>query len=308
MASSSIPYSATEEDLFFPCVRGNFFPGGLPNPEAALCAEFCRLTYCNAQGTLAFDQAKIRGVLTPLGFSDPPMFIESAPHAGLFAGSGFHCLLARHPGRNLAILGFRGTNKQDLQNLIADAFIAPERWEKGGLVHAGFAGALAELRAGLDAVKPSINCRLLITGHSLGAAMATLLASAWHADMKEMALYTFGSPRVGDHAFTETLANVSNFRCVDCTDIVTRVPKPVPLVIGYEDLGPPQYIDRHGNLTANPGDFRIDADRLAADVEYPGKYLRPGNNAVRELSDHAPINYVSGVMGVRAEAMKAGAP
>lgn len=300
----SIRYSATEDDLFFPCHRGSFFPAGLPDSEPAICAEFCRLTYCNAADTLAFDRPKITGVLTNLGFS-VPTFVESPAETAFLAGSGFHALLAKHGGRNLSLLGFRGTNKQDLLNLLADCAALGQPWDRGGQVHAGFAAALGAVRPGLEAAKSSINSRLLITGHSLGAAMATLLASAWNSDFREMALYTFGSPRVGDVAFVTTLKDVASQRYVDCCDGVTEVPPPIPGIL-YQHVGSPQYIDRKGRVTPDPGILRIGEDRLAANVEYAATYAgRPGNNLVRALADHAPINYVSAVMGIRADARAA---
>ena len=51
--SSSIPYSAEPDDLFYPCKRGEFFPAGRPELEAALCAEMARLAYCKQTGRVA---------------------------------------------------------------------------------------------------------------------------------------------------------------------------------------------------------------------------------------------------------------
>ncbi len=154
-----------------------------------------------------------------------------------------------------------------------------------------FAGALAEITPDLSL--PARGWRLLITGHSLGAALATLLAS----QHQPTALYTFGSPRVGDTRFVETLQSVDNHRYVDCCDIVTRVPLPV---MGYDHVGVPEYIDRNGAITLNPPKETIVQDRFDAVEDYLLKYaFQVGNVGARELADHAPINYVSAVMGLR---------
>jgi pimeloyl-ACP methyl ester carboxylesterase len=62
------------------------------------------------------------------------------------------------------------------------------------------------------------------TGHSLGGALATLAADR-HGD--SAAVYTFGSPLVGDDAFAAGFNNRHegrSFRYVNGDDLVTRVP------------------------------------------------------------------------------------
>ncbi len=66
--------------------------------------------------------------------------------------------------------------------------------------------------------------KLFIAGHSLGGAVATILA----AYLKEMGfdplLYTYGSPRVGDEEFVKAYADIVHYRHVYRHDVVPLVP------------------------------------------------------------------------------------
>jgi hypothetical protein len=279
--SPGIPYSAAREDLYYPCKRAVFFPNGLPQSDAALCAEMSRLAYCSLASSLAFDQDKIRKTLAGIGFNDCRFFeSKSMPKDG-----GTHCFIASN-AQKLAVVAFRGTDKDDPTDLGDDADIRLKPWEKGGQVHSGFLRALTEVRPALEAALPSSG-RVLFTGHSLGAALATLLASARKPDL----LCTFGSPLAGDADFISTLGGAENQRYVDCCDIVTRIP---PEEFGYRHFGKPHYIDRTRQVTFDPSSEFVSSDQLRARVEFLVKYAwRIGNVAVRDLADHAPVNYVS---------------
>lgn len=280
-------YSAENTDLNFPCMRGSFFPGGVPKSEAALCAEMARLSYCRQESGFAFDQEKIRSVLDLIGFANCQFFETK----GSEEGRGTHCFLAlgkaMDGGSDLAVLAFRGTDIGDFTNLGADADLIPMPWEKGAKVHRGFAEALNEVRPSLDLTLQALKCRALFTGHSLGAAMATLMASVQHP----ACLYTFGSPRVGDADFVSTLQGVEIRRYVDCCDLVTRVP---PEFMGYTHAGDLYYIDRERKIARQPGESTISDDQDHARVKYLLDYaLKIGNVGMRDLADHSPINYVA---------------
>jgi hypothetical protein len=80
--------------------------------------------------------------------------------------------------------------------------------------------------AGSESFAPSAS--IAVTGHSLGAALATLYAldNALTDRIKNPAIYTFASPRVGDasfaHAFEELA--LTSWRVANVLDIVPRVP------------------------------------------------------------------------------------
>jgi triacylglycerol lipase len=282
--SPKIPYSAAQDDLFNPGRRDGFF-SPKPQSDAALCVEMARLAYCRKEPEFGFDQERIQKILVNIGFG-PCQFFESLERP---QGKGVHCFLAVGPEKKhrLAVVAFRGTDVKDTSNLVYDVDFELEPWDGPGMAHRGFVSALREVYSRLDkAIQEIGECRLLYTGHSLGAAMATLMAGRRQPD----ALYTFGCPRVGDVAFVGALKNVRTFRYVDCCDLVTRIPLES---IGFQHLGEPCYIQRSRKVMLNPSDEKIRRDHLFAVLYYAVQYaLWKGNERIRELADHAPINYV----------------
>ena len=105
-------------------------------------------------------------------------------------------------------------------------------------VHAGFLSRANDLWPRVKTfVQTSLEGSgdLIFTGHSDGAAVATLLAALYEADRvtmpedpRRVQLVTFGSPRVGTHAFADlmnTIVGLSCFQVVNHQDLVTRLPR-----------------------------------------------------------------------------------
>lgn len=280
-----VPYSAAKEDLFYPARRAPFFPSGRPQSEAALCAEMARLAYARQEPNFAFDRNLILKMVRGIGFGDCKFFEKAMGPEG----QGSHGFLAIDDAAKLAVLSFRGTDASDPTDLMDDINAIPERWIGEGKVHSGFAGALAEIweqvRSGLSDIG---GMRLLFTGHSLGAAMATLASSL----QRSASLYSFGSPRVGDAEFVAALQQkqLDSHRYVDCCDIVARVP-PEGL-LGYAHMGNPYYIDLGRAIALRDAkDPYIGEDQGRAEVDYIENYSwRIGDVGVRQLADHAPVN------------------
>ncbi|KAK3434645.1 hypothetical protein EUGRSUZ_D02117 [Eucalyptus grandis] len=70
---------------------------------------------------------------------------------------------------------------------------------------------------------------ITITGHSLGAALALLVADELTtrvAELPSLAVFSFGGPRVGNSAFADRIRskNVKVLRIVNDQDVITRVP------------------------------------------------------------------------------------
>ena len=279
-------YDPSRQSLFHPGAADDFFQlgTGAPPSEAALCAEMSRLAYVREPDRLA-------GYLGRAGFQLKQTF--SYDHGGT------QVFIARRPDDNRHVVAFRGTEPADPSDLLTDADFIRIPWADGtgaacGEVHRGFAKALLkdDLAGQIQnqVTGPGAAHDLLLTGHSLGAALATLLAS-WLPGAR---LYTFGSPRVGNAAFAESQRLVQHTRFVDCCDLVTRVP---PRALLYVSTGTLHYIDRHRRVVVSPDPTAVAADRRHASLEYLAHQARqPGAVLSRELADHSPINYVTAVL------------
>jgi triacylglycerol lipase len=261
-----------------------------PWNEAAMLAECARLAYVRFENGGAAEQT-LKSALAAFGYGDVVGFFVQGKPVGKFRfdTQAFGAVSVGPSTERTALVVFRGTRADSFPNIVSDALFLPTSWAGVGKVHTGFwlslAEALGQIQSWLDNVRPS---RLIVTGHSLGAAQASLLAAL----RKQAKLVTFGSPLVGDDGFAASFSGREVARYVDTIDIVTRVP---PLI--YRHLDGLQYIDRHGKIHPGglPGMAGL-ADRLAARLDYLRLAFRQGNCPARALADHAPINYVSAMV------------
>jgi pimeloyl-ACP methyl ester carboxylesterase len=267
------PYDPRSTSLFSPG-DGPFFHGWGPRDEADLCAELSRLAYGRRE--------TLEGELAAVGMRLSAVISEED-------GSGSFGFVAEDSQR--AVLAFRGTRPKDRQNVIDDLDFLPALWRtkrtEAGRVHRGFARAFDRVAAQIEQAVERLTSPPIVTGHSLGAALATLAASR----IPCRRLVTFGSPRVGDQAFRESIAeHVVVDRYQHCCDIVCQVPPPVLC----RHFGTLHYIDRHGEILKDPPLTTIVSDGIAATASYLAEHAgRAGNLPLRTLADHAPINYVS---------------
>ena len=179
-----------------------------------------------------------------------------------------------------AVLVFRGTEgpmdwRRNSNFLLSD-------WPRGGRVHAGFANALDAVWSELETALEAVAAPLLYTGHSLGGALAVLAASR----RPPRAVYTFGSPRVGDAEFAASLADIAAYQVVNRRDVVARTP-PSVLGLGFRQAGELRAISPRG---------LEDGEAAAAGDPAPLPPL-PGRrrwfDPPPEFCDHAPVNYVA---------------
>lgn len=276
----ALAYSAKKDDLFHPELGRTILVAGMQPAIEALCVEFSRLSYKHFESDPNAKQ-EIQAALALVGYTITEFFSVTLAHA----------FCASNPVDQTTIVAFRGTQPKE-PDIDTDIDFIPTDWTPGGRVHSGFAEALLEIwKSGMSAwISARREETLVFTGHSLGAALATLASTK----ITPKRLVTIGSPRVGDSAFCALFNKpetpIAITRYVDCCDVVTRVPPEGP---DYQHVGNPQYIDRFGVNRGNATDGEIFRDRLAARVNYAVEYgWKPGNNWVRGLADHTPLNYV----------------
>lgn len=288
-------YRADVPALVYPGNDQEVFPACPLTSDAVLCAELSRLVSCPFERSSAAKE-KVQRVLEQVGFTNWYPFDTSSTHT--------QALLAVRA--DLAVLAFRGTEalnpnpgsfrltELNLTDGLTDANIRLIDWPAtGGKVHQGFANALQSGWPAIAASLAPLTQRLLITGHSLGAALATL-AITLH---RNATLYTFGSPRVGNARFVEGMRAFTVHAYVNCCDLVCQVP---PEILSYRHVGPSHYIDRHGDIHDDWSSPAKDADRIAARAKYLVQYaFKSGNLPTRDLADHSAINYVSAIAGLR---------
>jgi triacylglycerol lipase len=236
--------------------------------------------------------------------SDKPLIRDRLSVAGFDANVRFIGFGALGPSTQALVtwnedtvfVAFRGSEIQGpdrLLNIIADwatnAAILLTPLGGGVFVHTGFYAAVNVVWNRLRKVlNPLVATRSLwLTGHSLGAACATIAASrADRAGIAVQGVHTFGSPRVGNAAFRDAFRPRS-YRLVHGRDLVTGVPGLGPhdgLI--YHHVSPGLFMAHDGTIGAEaPSDIPVFGGMGA-----PAP-LTAGGPLLTALLDHSPKVY-----------------
>jgi hypothetical protein len=148
---------------------------------------------------------------------------------GFNGSQGMEALVTHN--HQYVFIAFRGTDFHQVVDVMADIEFIPT-FAAHGLVHYGFwkffhtGSVWADIQRYLGTVAG--DQVVWFTGHSLGAALATLAANQYRdARGRHHGLYTFGSPRVGDQAlFCRSFGTLPIYRIVNDQDITAHVPPP----------------------------------------------------------------------------------
>ncbi len=240
------------------------------------------------------------------------------------------------------VVAFRGTEqvgrrdlgawttklRRVLRDVAADAAVRLTPHAGGGRVHRGFAAAFeqvwGDVAAHLGALRSQAPPRSVwFTGHSLGAALATLAADRHVLGGGRVAgVYTFGSPSVGDAAFAERYAarRIPTYRVAHHHDVVARVPLQLPTLFpggalpSYVPVGEPYFMTANGAALERAIPHLALGDWLAAPPgvsELRDLLRRPRGERIAwlldrtpadRMTDHAPIYYASYLWDLAARA------
>lgn len=194
------------------------------------------------------------------------------------------------------IVAFRGTEPDELQDLLDIARVAPIDWKCGGKVHSGFIDAheriwpaVARALDDLDVTHRSV----WFAGHSLGAALATLSMDCFGG---AKGLYTIGSPPVGDRRFAALFNGRHAGRCfryVNHLDIVVHAPTWLPwLRARYAHIDERRYIDAKGAISSASPSLSDWWLLLRTPKAVPQANDSPGATELPDaLIDHTPRRY-----------------
>jgi hypothetical protein len=225
---------------------------------------------------------------------------------------------------DFVVVSMRGTEADNLWGALTDWLrdlefkLAPD--ESGGRVHEGFIDCMESiwpdtaagqgLKSYLQPLLAGGTRTLWITGHSLGASLATLVAerAVRDAGFDVRGVYPFGSPRVGDVAFQQNYVarglNDKTYRVVNNVDLAQRIPPGD----AYTHVGHLEFIDAAGQLhidapvtnlddggLPDPTTLQAWAVRLQQRLGQVGVFVSDllGLTIPTPVANHAPIYYAS---------------
>jgi len=248
--------------------------------NALVLANASKLAYCTNKG-------EVRRAVEPWGFARFRLISEGSTQLFVTAND------------KTMIVAFRGT-EMNLEDWLSDGKVKLMGGPLGP-IHEGFGVALAAIWDEVLAAIKDFYVQgqgLWFTGHSLGAALATLATAKFLAQPNQISgvktdlrgLYTFGSPRVGNSEFTkkfDTLFPKRAFRFVNNRDIVTRVAPRT--VLGYDHVGVALYIDQDGVLHTDPSAWQMFLEAVKAATPF---ILQIQGKRLATITDHAIDGYI----------------
>jgi hypothetical protein len=187
---------------------------------------------------------------------------------------------------DVVLLAFRGTESLGdwLGNMRLLSTTRPY-----GVVHSGFLAAYLIAQGQITSalrVAGASHKRLVLTGHSLGGALAAIFAAEERSRFNIRSIYTYGQPRTGKGDFVSLFADeFANryFRFVNDDDIVPRVPP------GYSHIGRLIHFDAQGKVQ-QPA-----SEAAAAQIEPPAlsepEFLELQRHATKVLSNAQRLGY-----------------
>ncbi|KOS16976.1 Mono- and diacylglycerol lipase [Escovopsis weberi] len=216
---------------------------------------------------------------------------------GLLTGIGGYVSI--DDSRQEIVLSVRGSN--NVRNFIDDVVFlqVPCSLVSGCLLHVGFLQAWNEIeKAATLALATTLQSRptyrIVATGHSLGAAVATVAAAYLRQGGMPMDIYTYGSPRVGNSRFVDFVTSQpgAENRITHTSDPVPRLP---PMALNFRHTSPEYWLSTGDAETV---DYSVDDIRICTgtanmscnggtiglSVEAHEHYFQPTNGCLPSIS------------------------
>ena len=190
------------------------------------------------------------------------------------------------------VIACRGTQPSEFNDISADLKAIPVMAETVGKVHQGFKKEVDDLWPMIcEDINRKVNLgkTLWFCGHSLGAAMATIMSSRclYNIELNDpVELYTFGSPRVGWRKYVKSLG-VNHHRWKNNNDIVTSVPL---WLMGYVHHGTEHYLNAYGKYR-KPTAWQLVKDK------FRGMWMGIKQGKIDNFGDHSMDEYIKHIEG-----------
>ncbi len=187
------------------------------------------------------------------------------------------------------VISARGTEPTCKNDIGADLNAIPAVSETVSRVHRGFKAEVDELWPMIveDITRTqNLDKDLWFCGHSLGGAMATIMAGRCfynNSSPNPVELYTYGSPRVGWPGYVNNLQDILHHRWVNNNDLVASVP---PRWLGYRHHGTEHYLNSYGNVRQHTK-WQTIKDKWRGYI----KGIKQGK--IDGFSDHAITDYIA---------------
>lgn len=232
---------------------------------------------------------------------------------------------------NMVIVAFRGTEQDNPLDWATDFAASFQKdlnslpfWRRN--VHRGFETSLQVITPWLEQKVEQLfrryphasNIPVFLTGHSMGGALATLVLTTWlernevvpkSRRLNLKAVYTFGSPRIGNIDYARHLQehlskeHVGIYRVTNKQDIVTKAP-----CYEYHHFGSQIQI-----LSEVQGDFPASNVNVLINPQsddfnhcaYGPYFFDSVNNFNQFTNDHLLVSYYSGLVSARRALQKA---
>lgn len=290
-----------DSDHYFNDPPGEMLQAGLDDfnvINAWWLAELSRLIY--RLDNESRDTGKLNDtseILSPFGSTVKQLFIDepTSTYSVLFQAN---CKDLQGKIIPCDVISFCGSN--DLLDWKINIQAYQDNFFNSGKVHSGFLKSYLSIREQLLDQLNKLEGPVFITGHSLGAALATLVCADLELQGFEYdTCYTFGSPRVGDATFTKILSSARLFRVINNCDVVTTV----PVSLGkykYLHSGLGCFFGCDGSLTTGLNENEISQIQRQyipsvlnnLSLNYMMEKFRDfGSEAPSYMAEHAPVNY-----------------